>query len=119
MGKRSLTRRLVVGLFREQDGICYLCGGAMSLARLRMNSATLDHVVPKCQLKKPWHDLALTHNHKAACMWCNNLKGSMTLESFRLHFPRHKWPGDGSWQVMNMLAAAKPSAAPALPVEGE
>ncbi len=69
--------------FHLQGGKCYLCGCQMTLNGNGKAKATREHVTPKSQGGK------LT---KIACLWCNGIKGNMSLEQFVLKFGKqHPW----------------------------
>lgn len=75
--KKGDRTRLRKALFREQAGICYLCGGMMlkELTTVHQGFATLDHLTPLTR-----GGLDDRCNMKLAHYGCNNLKGRMTVE---------------------------------------
>lgn len=73
---RAEKKRILAELCEEQDYRCYLCGGLVSWVGGELNSAVIEHVVPgKMGGCKDWS----RSNLKAACVRCNNLKGSKRL----------------------------------------
>ena len=59
-----------VGLYSEQGGVCYLCGGSFQFSEMEC-----DHVIPLA--KGGLHDKS---NLKMACSFCNRSKGAKTLK---------------------------------------
>lgn len=71
----KIKNKILLGLYRKQNGRCYICNGPMSWRIAADNCATIDHVIPKCILWKI--DQRFHHgNKKAACRKCNEEKGS-------------------------------------------
>lgn len=60
-------------LFRKQNGVCYLCGHAMTMKKDRHNTCTVDHVVPKSRGGR---------EVKGACNYCNNRKGDKSAQEY-------------------------------------
>lgn len=75
-GVRTRGRSLrLVRLYHEQRGICYLCGGRMTLDLDEGHTATIEHVIPRSRGGgKPDGP----RNRRAACFDCNQDKGSQT-----------------------------------------
>ena len=79
---RGITRKSAKRtiLRRRQGGCCYWCGIAMTHRKSRVPSAeTFDHVVPKAHGgRNVFQNLVL------ACFACNNARGSLAAEAFRI-----------------------------------
>lgn len=66
---------------------CYLKISSMCLGKVDEQTMTIEHVIPKNRGIKYRHDL---NNIKPSCTFCNNQKGSRTLESLARDFPHLK-----------------------------
>lgn len=79
MGDRRKQKLLDV--FNQQDGKCYICGGTMTLALGRPNTAEIEHIIPKYFLQAIKHrDYSLGgFNIAAAGHLCNSLKAGKSL----------------------------------------
>lgn len=65
-----------VELYYKQRGICADCGGTMTLQHDRMDSCTLDHIIPE-PAGCPKNDA--DSNLRDVCFQCNSNKGSKRL----------------------------------------
>lgn len=68
------SKAVKIKLFKQQEGICYLCNGKMTLTLNKDNSCTIDHVVPQFRGGT---------EVKGACWKCNNMKGGLSAEEFK------------------------------------
>jgi hypothetical protein len=66
-------------LVERQKGLCAYCERPMTKGQLR---PTLDHVIPRRSGGR-----SELSNYVAACRWCNNRKGCMSLEEFLEYLP--------------------------------
>lgn len=67
---------------------CYLQISDMCLKRLTEQTMTIEHMTPKNRGTKFRHDL---DNIKPACVPCNGLKGSRTIQSLVKDYPHLKY----------------------------
>lgn len=66
-------KRIIDELCAEQNWRCYICGRLVSGGYGEWNQAVIEHVIPgKMGGCKSWN----RENLKAACVLCNNKKGS-------------------------------------------
>lgn len=73
MCQHKIPKHVRSVVIREFGQNCYICGEFQDI-----DSLTLDHVIPY-RIRK-MHEV---ENLRPCCKKCNNLKGSMTLESFQ------------------------------------
>jgi 5-methylcytosine-specific restriction endonuclease McrA len=66
---------------------CYLRISPLCQARVNEQTMSIEHMTPKSRGTKYRHDL---NNIKPACVFCNNQKGSRTVESLVRDFPHLK-----------------------------
>lgn len=71
-------------LANPEPWVCYLNISDMCIRDLDRDILTLDHVIAKSKGKKFKYDYL---NLKAACIFCNGLKGSRTLKNLAREFP--------------------------------
>jgi 5-methylcytosine-specific restriction endonuclease McrA len=69
---RNGRKTMIVKLFQEQKGRCYLCGRTMTYRVGPPNTATVDHAIPKSKLPPGYAENS--KNRKAACYKCNQDK---------------------------------------------
>ena len=65
--------------------ICYLQIADLCPKLLDKEQITLEHVIPKSRGKKYKYNV---NNIRPACVYCNSLKGSRTLEDLVLDYPK-------------------------------
>lgn len=77
----SERRQRLTTLFNNQRGKCYLCGGNMTLALGKSNTAEVEHIVPIWQLKElRANDYSLGgFNIAAAGHLCNLVKAGQSV----------------------------------------
>lgn len=77
----SDRKKRLTTLFNNQRGKCYLCGGDMTLALGKSNTAEVEHIVPIWQLKETKvHDYSLGgFNLAAAGHLCNLVKAGQSV----------------------------------------
>lgn len=72
--KGDRRRRKLARMFKEQSGICYLCGIPMRLNLTKKRTrfdASIDHLIPECE-----GGTMANNNIKAAHKYCNNARGA-------------------------------------------
>jgi hypothetical protein len=87
IGKRGLANQQTTKAWREQNTefVCYLRISPMCLINLDEQTAVPEHVKPKSKsTQAEVHDITKI---RAACTFCNALKGSRTIESLAKDFP--------------------------------
>ena len=77
----AIRRNQLERNFKNQNGICWLCGVAMHLRTGEFYSATLDHVNPESQTAPNMPGRHST-NTKAAHFICNNIRGDKEGKQF-------------------------------------
>lgn len=90
--------------FNRQSGICTYCHHPMTLEKDRMNSATMDHVIPRAV-----GGTSASFNLVVACYRCNQIKGAMSLSDFFSSFRPHRFPEtngsvreNNAWKMSNI-----------------
>lgn len=87
IGKRGKKNQETTKAWRAQNTefICYLQISPLCLVRLDEQTAVPEHVVPKSKSSQAdAHDIKKI---RAACTFCNQLKGSRTIESLAKEYP--------------------------------
>lgn len=87
IGKRGKRNQDTTRRWREQNTefTCYLRISPMCLIHLDEQTAVPEHVKPKSKsTQEEAHDITKI---RAACTFCNQLKGSRTLESLAKEYP--------------------------------
>jgi 5-methylcytosine-specific restriction endonuclease McrA len=64
---------------------CYLQISSLCPRQLDKDQLTLEHVIPKVRGRKYKYDI---NNIKPACVYCNSIKGSQTLEALVKSYPQ-------------------------------
>lgn len=88
LGKRGKANQRTTARWREQNTefICYLRISPLCLVFLDEQTAVPEHVIPKSKSSQTdAHDITKI---RAACTFCNELKGSRTLEKLAEEFPQ-------------------------------
>lgn len=92
-------RDVIAELFRKQDGKCWLCNGQMKLKTYdEPNSATLDHITPKSEIRGPGRHKG---NVRAACWICNAIRGNNSAKQTVTEAEKQEWIKNSrtSWKL--------------------
>lgn len=86
IGKTAKKNKATTEAWRAQNTefVCYLQISPMCLVWLDEQTAVPEHTIPKGRGQEFAHDITKI---RAACTFCNQLKGSRTLESLAKEFP--------------------------------
>lgn len=106
----SVSRYVKAAVWRMTSGTCWYCGGQVN----PFESFVVEHVVPLCRGGSD-----SIENLVPACTWCNQLKGTKTLEEWRLTHDCRANVLDSPWDGRFWFEVPSSPGESAGPIHGE